>query len=81
MFAQWEEPSNILDVAWETDMQNTKFHRFIRNEEDRRNTMLVLREYYFELKNQFATLISTPYYPGITWLKAAEYCKAWKISD
>ena len=52
VFAKWrEDTQKVLDLAYDTDMRFTKCHKFIKDEEDRRETFAVVKKYYPQLKN------------------------------
>ena len=57
-----------------------KTYKFIKREDDLKETHEVLRKYFGPLKNQFLNLCSNPkFYPVITWLEYSKACKQWDI--
>ena len=59
-----------------------KTHKFIKDKNQEEEVIDVLRDYYPELKDQFATQIGNiENYPVVSWLDFVNACKDWKIVD
>lgn len=81
VFALWNDPQRLIDVAFETDMEFVKFHRFIKCPDTINEVKAYLKERYRDLNSLFLNLICCQSYPTIGWLKFTEYCHQWKIYD
>ena len=52
VFAKWaNETDKVILKAFETDMELTKIRKFVKDDEDRRKLLAVLKKHYPALKN------------------------------
>ena len=77
-----EENKQRLDAAFDDDKQYMKIPKFISDPEEVNKVMKVLRRYYPQIKDQYATLIANSRtYPQIGLLDFQECCKQWDVLD
>ena len=72
----------MLNRAFDLDAQYLKCHKFIKDKDDLKNVLSVLKSNFRFLKEQFLNQIcSQKFYPNITWLEFTHACHVWKIID